>query len=53
MIVGISFLAILTGAIAERFIHGRSSREQLEDVEQRILGELRATEERVTRAVRD
>lgn len=53
MIVGIGFLAILTGAIAERFIHGRSSREQMQDVEERILGELRAVEERLSRVAGD
>lgn len=53
MIVGIGFLAILTGAIAERFIHGRSSRKQIGDVEERILGELRAVEERLSRAAHD
>jgi voltage-gated potassium channel len=53
MIVGLGFLAILTGAIAERFIHGRSSRAQISDAEERILGELRAVEERLTGAARD
>ena len=47
MIVGIGFLAILTGAIAERFVHGRSSVDRIHETEQRILDELHRLEERV------
>jgi voltage-gated potassium channel len=50
MIVGIGFIAVLTGAVAERFIHGRSTTEHIHDSEQRILSELREVEERLTRA---
>jgi voltage-gated potassium channel len=53
MLVGIGFIAILVGAVAERFVHGKSSQERIEDVEQRVLGELRGLEERLTRAARD
>jgi voltage-gated potassium channel len=47
MLVGIGFLAVLTGAIAERFIHGRSTADRLREHEERILNELRRLEERI------
>ena len=48
MLVGIGFIAILTGAVAERFIHGRTTSDRIHELEDRLLTELRRLEERLT-----
>jgi hypothetical protein len=51
MLVGIGFVAILTGAIAERFVAGQVS-EHAAEIEEELAGDLEDTREAALRELR-